>query len=162
MSENVNHNELTALAAVVSALVALVSATLGPWLSWKIAKGQAISTLRSTSRQQWLDALRNEVADYLGVLTEGGMKRISGELSVPDMHKLARELAQRLAKIELLLNPTEELHDRLCWLLKEAHSETWSPDVQPDLEQVRVRTDEALDVCKQILKTEWDRAKDGE
>ena len=157
-----NHNELTALAAVLSALVALVSATLGPWLSWKIAKRQAVSTLRSTSRQQWLDTLRNEVADYHGMLYESGMRRTSGELSVTDMHNLARELAQRLAKIELLLNPKEDLHNRLCWLLKEAHSETWSPDVQPDLERVRVRTDEALDVCKQILKTEWDRAKDGE
>ncbi len=156
-----NHNELTALAAVISAIVALVSATVGPFVSWKIARRQIVTTFRTTSRQQWLDNLRNEVAEYVGLITEGGVKRAGGKITESDVHELASMLSQKLAKIDLLLNSKEEKHRQLIWFLREAHSETWCPQGQPDVEKVRENTDKALDICKEILKQEWDKAKEG-
>jgi hypothetical protein len=157
-----DHNELTAVAAVVSALVALVSATVGPFVSWKIAKRQIVTTVRATSRQQWIDNLRDEVAEFIGFLIEGGIKRTGNTIAESDVNELARIQSQKLARIALLLNPAEEKHNQLMWFLREAHSETWNPAIQPDAEKVREKTDRALDICKEILKLEWDRTKEGE
>lgn len=157
-----DHNELTAVAAVVSALVALVSATVGPFVSWKIAKRQIVTSVRATSRQQWIDNLRDEVADFIGFLIESGIKRTGNTIAESDVNELARIQSQKLARIELLLNPKEEKHNQLIWFLRKAHSETWNPAIQPDAEKVREITDRALDICKEILKLEWNRTKEGE
>jgi len=154
--------ELTAIAAVIAALVALVSATVGPFVAWKIAKRQITTTIRSTSRQKWLDTLRDEVAEFFGLLVEGGVARTGDTIPVSDIHDMANSLSRKLTKIELLLNPNEQRHQQLARLLREARSVTWNPEVPPDVEKIREKMDKAVVICQEILKIEWERTKEGE
>jgi hypothetical protein len=94
-------------------------------------------------------------------LTQGGIKRAVGTLTHSDIDELANCLGQKIAKIELLLNPREEKHMQLAWHLREAHSDSWNPDEQPDPEKIRINVDKAIEICQEIIKTEWDRTKEG-
>lgn len=154
--------KLAALAAVISALVALVSATVGPFVSWKFAKKQIASTLRSASRRDWIDTLREEVAELLGLMWDASARRVGGTLDSPSVDEFSRAISKKLAKIELLLNPNEELHNRLVWLIRETLAEVWNPEKTPYPERARELTDSIVQSSKEILKAEWDRAKAGD
>ncbi len=159
---NLQPVQLAALAAVISALVALVSAIIGPFVSWNIAKKQITTTLRSTSRRDWIDTLREEVAEIAGLVQEAGIKRVGRNLTDSDIDEFARRISRKLTKIELLLNPNEDLHNRLVYLLREVLAEVWKPGKTPDAEKTRELHDSILKVSKEILKAEWDRVKVGD
>ena len=48
----------------ISAITALVAVIIGPIISWYIAKRQIIASTVTISRQQWINTLRDAIADF--------------------------------------------------------------------------------------------------
>src|SRR5262245_30901043 len=140
------------LAAIVAALVAL--------LSLIISKENKTSEFR----QQWIDALRDDISWLVGHMTAmQGTVRISGR--TPEAWREARAdvigANQRIASIRLRLNPNEDQCKKIITTLDEMMElfvrEGELPEKRiNDLEKSLVRESQVF------LKSEWRRVRNGE
>ena len=153
-----------AIAAVISACVALVSAIIGPLISLKIAKKQINASILSGNRQEWINTLRTEVSGFVSVVSLLGALRAGGYKGVTsgEANQFGREAMERKSKIELLLNPSESLHNELITAIESALSIAIHTELEPDAVEQRRCIDQILNKSKTILKQEWVRVKKGE
>lgn len=136
---------------------------VGPIISWNIAKRQIIASTVTTSRQQWINALRDAIADFsakASMIYSLAKNRYANEQSIQRIE----ELVQLNYKIELLINPNEADHAKLSQLvngiassLKLAKVEDSSLDTSLDQKQ-----SELVSLSQKILKREWERVKKSE
>ena len=182
---------------LVLAVVALVALFLGPWMQWRIAKKQVqmqadigrlqietqsrIATRQiadniSSKRQNWIDELRKDAAEFLTVV--GRLQELKRPRVVA-MTEIAEDFKERLAadmrakeletRIRLRLNLNEAEHNRLVQLIGEMASKgyqlnrSYSPS---DEEQMARDFNEARNAVVKhlqvILKHEWERVKKGD
>lgn len=185
---------------VVLAVVALVALFLGPWMQWRIAKRQVqmqadvvkqqietqsrIATRQiadniSTKRQNWIDELRKDAAEFLTVVGRiQELKRPRVEQMIA-MTELAEDFKERLAaemrakelgtRITLRLNPNEDDHNRLLNLIAAMASKGYSLNRQYKPEEEAAIAQEFNDASNAviahlqvILKREWERVKKGD
>lgn len=154
----------TGIAAVISACVAFASAVISPLVSLKIAKRQINASTLSGNRQEWINTLRGEVSGFVSIITLLGALRSGGYKSVTSdqANQYGREAMERKAKIELMLNPTEELHNELLGAIETAVTYTIHAESEPTAADQRRCVDKILKISKTILKQEWVRVKKGE
>jgi hypothetical protein len=138
---------------LVLAVVALVALFLGPWMQWRIAKKQVqmqgeiaklqietqsrIATRQiadniSTKRQNWIDELRKDAAEFLtvaGRIQELKRPRVEQMIAMTEIaddfkERLTSEMRARElgTRIRLRLNPNEAEHNRLVQLINEMAS----------------------------------------
>lgn len=185
---------------LVLALVALVALFLGPLMQWKIAKRQVqmqadVATLQietqsriatrqiadniSSKRQNWIDELRKDAAEFLTVVGRiQELKRPRVEQLI-EMTEIAKDFKERIeaemrakelgTRIKLRLNPNEAEHNRLVELIGKMSSKgfnlnrSYSPSEE---EQVACAFNEASNAVvghlQTILKHEWERVKKGD
>lgn len=185
---------------LVLALVALVALFLGPLMQWKIAKRQVqmqaeVATLQietqsriatrqiadniSSKRQNWIDELRNDAAEFLTVVGRiQELKRPRVEKLIA-MTEIADDFKERLAdemrakelgtRIMLRLNPNEAEHNRLVELISEMSSKvlelnrSYSPTEEGRVTQAFNEASNAVIGHLQIIfKHEWERVKKGD
>jgi len=185
---------------LVLASVALVALFLGPWMQWRIAKRQIqmqaeitklqietqshIATRQiadniSSKRQNWIDELRKDAAEFLTVVGRiQELKRPRGEQLIA-MTETAEDFKERLAaevrakelgiRIKLRLNPNEAEHNRLVELIGEMSSKGYdlNRNYSPVEEEQAARAfNEANNAVvrhlQTILKHEWERVKKGD
>jgi hypothetical protein len=159
----------------VAAVTALVAVTVSPLLTWAIARRQAADNV-SAKRQNWIDELRKEAAEYLTLVGRiQDMRRPTPGMPLEDQrlvfdenaaaHAKAMELALR---IRLRLNPKEDEHNELNRLFNELARA--SPDPTPNETPEDVAREKALfgaarervvGQLQTILKREWERVKRG-
>src|SRR5437660_1391058 len=60
---------LTAIAAVVSSITALVALIVGPLLALYVAKRQIIATTISTERKEWVASLRQSIVGFVATIS---------------------------------------------------------------------------------------------
>lgn len=154
----------TVVASLIAAAVAFVNLTLTKELK------------TSEFRQAWIDALREDLAKFLGaarafaravevVHTFGPEYKDKVPLLISDdkISELRYQAAETLSRIRLRLNPEEPEHEELLRLLIKAvriQNETLANggSVQTALDAV----DAANDYARPVLKKEWKRVKAGE
>ena len=182
------------------ALVALIAVFLGPWMQWRIAKKQVqmqadiarlqietqsrIATRQiadniSSKRQNWIDELRKDAAEFLTVvgriqeLKRPRVKQMTAATEIAEDFKerltaemRAKELGTR---IRLRLNATEAEHIRLVQLIAELASKGYELNRQysPDDEQRTAlifndASNAVVEHLQAILKYEWERVKRGD
>ncbi len=174
---------------IVLALVALIALFLGPWMQWQIASRQiatqaTIATRQiadniSSKRQNWIDELRKDGAEFLTVvgriqeLKRPSVKRIKTEADIINDYRerldaeiRARELGTRIV---LRLNPNEAEHNRLVQLIDAMASKGYSLNRQySEDEEKAVQEDfnaasaDVVQHLQTILKHEWERVKRGD
>ena len=59
--------------AFVTVCTALVSAVVGPLVSYIVARRQIRASVISNNRERWTEALRDSVADYVALLVSASM-----------------------------------------------------------------------------------------
>src|SRR6266853_2088621 len=64
-----NPESLPAIAAVISALTALVALIVGPLLSLYVAKRQIAASVISNERKEWIGSLRHNIANFLATIS---------------------------------------------------------------------------------------------
>ena len=185
---------------LVLAVVALVALFLGPWMQWRIAKKQVlmqdtiaklqietqsrIATRQiadniSSKRQNWIDELRKDAAEFLtvvGRIQELKRPRVVQMIAVTE---IAEDFKERLTaemrakelgtRIKLRLNPNEAEHSRLIQLIAEMASKGYELNRKyspADEEQAALTFNDASDAVvihlQTILKHEWERVKKGD
>ena len=185
---------------LVLAVVALVALFFGPWMQWRIARKQVqmqadiaklqietqsrIATRQiadniSSKRQNWIDELRKDAAEFLTVVGRiQELKRPRVEQMIA-MTEIAEDFKERLAaemrakelgtRIRLRLNPNEGEHNRLMRLIGDMASKGYQLNRQyspTDEEQAARSFNDAsnavVEHLQTILKYEWERVKKGD
>ena len=185
---------------LILAIVALVALFLGPWMQWRIAKRQVrmhaditklqietqsrIATRQiadniSTKRQNWIDELRNDAAEFLtvvGRIQELKRPRVEQIIATTEVledfkERLTSEMrAKELGtRIRLRLNPNEDQHNRLVQLIAEMASKGYDLNrkysAAEEAETARIFNEASNAVIahlQTILKHEWERVKKGD
>jgi hypothetical protein len=163
MVVSANPSTLSAFAACISALVALVVAATTPFVSFAVAKRQIRATVISTNRQAWINALRDDLAEMLELAIAYFYLR-DGTLSGEEGFKYPYEQRTRLRRLEnrirLRLNPDEPPHQELLLLLIEVRRLSVAHDAD-DGESFEQAMELAIVKAQEILRSEWLRVKSG-
>ena len=182
------------------AVVALVALFLGPRMQWRIAQKQVqmqadiaklqietqsrIATRQiadniSTKRQNWIDELRKDAAEFLtvvGRLEELKRPRVEQMLSTAGVvddfkERLAAEMrAKELrTRIVLRLNPNETGHNLLVQKIGDMASKGYhlnrkysADDEQQAADEFNAASNAVVEHLQAILKQEWERVKRGD
>lgn len=148
--------------AMIAAITALSSVAIGSLVTLYTVRRQVNASLVSASRQQWINTLRDSLAEFLAVTSD---LRHLVATKPPEEWRWApgfERVAFLRAKIALLLNPTERDHKHLLILLSMAVSLT---TVLQDEDAQRRSAELYHEITIQsqaILKREWERVKAGE
>ena len=118
------------LVSLVSACTALVASIAGPLATLRVSRRQFDATVLSTSRQKWIDVLRDLLADLMSQLAglsvlkgrwEGEWDRGLGPLRAdPSLVAKVERLVLVRWKIRLMLNLNEADHQELDRLIGDA------------------------------------------
>ena len=177
-----------AIAALLSAAVAVVAAVVGPIVTVRmtnrqlresreiaerqmresrdIAQRQINASVVSTSRQNWINSLRDAIADLLAAAARlQQLMASAGGVTVgtpPDPLPYIEKAILLRSRIALLINPLEEDHKNLVILVDELINVI---GVSHDPAAVKRAGELKAEITKQgqaILKREWERVKEGE
>src|ERR1700730_11923992 len=152
----------------ITATSALVSAIAGPLVSMRVAQHQAKATVISTSRERWIEALRDAISEYVSVAASvanleadsGG--RIGESARVNDA---SRRVAERMIlarnKILLMTNPDRNNHSVLHQSIEAVDRALISR--QPmTLQQWQLLLEATTHAGRTLLKEEWQRFERGD
>ena len=185
---------------LVLAVVALVALFLGPWIQCRIAKKQIqmqgevaklqietqsrIATRQiadniSSKRQNWIDELRKDAAEFLTVVGQIQELKRSRATQMTSMTEIADDFNERLisemrakelgTRIRLRLNPNEAEHNRLLKLIGEMASKGYElnrkyfhAEEQKVARAFNDASEAVVEHLQVILKHEWERVKKGD
>jgi hypothetical protein len=146
-----------AIGAIVAAIIAGIIALLGLIIS----KEQKVSEFR----QQWIDALREDVA---AVIRYGHSMLRSGrkwEENSPEWESHYREdfagVTEAMARIRLRLNPKEKESIALMNALAK-HKRAIESEKEPNFDAISSAANDVVDAAQVVLKQEWVRVRSGE
>lgn len=155
--------------SLVSACTALVASIAGPLATLRVSRRQFSATVLSTTRQKWIDTLRDLLADLMSQLAglsvlkgrwAGAWDRGQGLLQADPslLAKVERVVLVRW-KIRLMLNVNEADHLQLDHLIGTAvqrlrDAAPGEMDADADIEAISQQ-------ARGILKREWERVKRG-
>jgi hypothetical protein len=158
----------TATATLIASFVTLAGLLGGATAS---VVGLVISkeTKISEFRQSWIDALRNDIAELLGILTL--LHHTRKVVGAEEQHRIATAMGTLSARIMLRLNlaetESENVRVALSAVRTSANNVMKLAD-EPDAEKAKVRRKLrqanalALSASQTLLKKEWERVKKGE
>ena len=157
------------LLTLVSASTALVASIVGPLVTLNVARRQFSATAISGNRHKWIETLRDALAELISLLAmalvvkskwrdkwEEGRGPVGSD---PAMLEKFEHIVLAQAKVQLLINPHDEDHERLTQAIDLATRHLRSGD-SPDAEtEADIRT--IVELAQAILRTEWLRVKLG-
>lgn len=154
---------------LVSACTALVASIVGPVVSLDVAKRQFAATAISANRHRWIETLRDELAELISLLAlalvvkskwkdkwEQGRGPLNSE---PALLEKFERIVLAQSKIQLLINPNDEDHQRLGKAIDVATGRLRSEDALDTETEADIRT--IVSLAQEILKREWQRVKRG-
>lgn len=145
---------------IITAVTALVAVTIGPLVTLYVAKMQSNVSVLAKSRQEWINALRDEVSQIIVVIRS--LEMIMGlptESRDPDKLLKNAELGKlKESKIRLLINPNETDHTDLINILHKALLEAMK-DTKENKMSLDIIEDDIIKKAQEILKREWVRVK---
>ncbi|GAC28600.1 hypothetical protein [Brumicola pallidula] len=103
---------------VVSAITALVAVIVGPLVSIIVAKKQINASVVSSSRQAWINRLRDELATLVGIVHHLPSAHANGSVTTDDAIAEYGKFVEQFQVIKLLINPKETDHQELIRLIK--------------------------------------------
>jgi hypothetical protein len=120
---------------------------------------QIFASVRSSNRQAWINALRDDVATYLNLSQQMAWLRANGMQAQlgNEVERLMFEAGRTFCAIELRLNPNEDRHIELMSRLRNMSIEIQGKPVAYNDLSARV-----VEQAQIIFKFEWNRVKLGE
>jgi hypothetical protein len=154
--------------AFVTACTALISAVVGPAVSYVVARRQIRASVISTNRERWTEALRDAVAEYVALLLSASVvKENIGQnplKAVTADHGLL-EIVQRIIlvknKIMLMTNPADSRYLELCKVV-EATYQTLISDDPRVLAKIHSGAEAITRAGREVLNAERARVKRGD
>ena len=153
--------------AFVTACAALVSAAGGPIVSIMVSSRQIRASLVSGNRERWIEALRDAIAEYVGlVVVVAAVREARHEDSLlalrdtPELVQLCERMAQARNRIELMINPGKPEHGKLDELLERAHLHLVGDF--GSARELGSMAEAITQAGRAVLKSEWERVKRGD
>lgn len=144
----------------VFALITLIFSFYSLRVSSRNSNLDRMKVVLSGNRQEWINNLRNTVAELLSVHENTGLfQRIDFAEYKDEIKVNMQKIGLLQHKIQLLLNPNEKDSKLLIekiWLLNSASKGT--QEEMDDKYYVKIQ-DEIISITQRILKTEWERVK---
>jgi hypothetical protein len=157
------------LIGMVSACTALVASIVGPIVALSVAKRQFNATAISTSRSRRIDTLRDELAELISLLAsalvvkskwKGRWEEGRGPMnSEPGLLDKFERIVLAQSKVQMLINPDDENHQRLGETIDDAIHRIQSEDAADADTKSDIRT--IIVLGQAIMKSEWHRVKLG-
>jgi len=152
----------------ITALAAIVGVVIGSIVSFLIAKQQFKATVISANRQQWINNLRDCIADFQTkakiAFVETCLalnKETAVAANVKNHDEALKGMRFLVNKVALLLNPNETDHSELVLLIKQLEDLCINGD--PNNREVEEKLQDSITSTGQkILKREWERVKRGQ
>jgi hypothetical protein len=154
--------------AFVTACTALISAVVGPAVSYVVARRQIRASVISTNRERWTEALRDSVAEYIALLISASMVKLTIAedplKALGEDHALLQIFERTVLvknKIMLLTNPNESRYMELCNVVEATYQALISDDPQ-DLPKIHSASEAITRAGREVLRAEWIRVKRGD
>ena len=154
--------------AFVTACTALISAVVGPAVSYVVARRQIRASVISTNRERWTEALRDSVAEYVALLISASMVKLTIAQdplkALGEDHTLLQVFERTVLvknKILLMTNPNESRYMELCNVVEATYQSLISDDPQ-DLPKIHSASEAITRAAREVLKAEWIRVKRGD
>lgn len=148
---------LALLVALIGAGSAIFGSILGAVISYFTTRYQFRATVLSGNRQQWINTLRDSLADFLSTASLIKADVEDSMANVDDFKKRMERLYLMVSRIKLLINPKEDDHlelvDRIDSLRVAVTKR--DTDVSGDVGDI-------TEIGQKVLKREWERVKKGE
>lgn len=113
------------------------------------------ATVVSANRQRWIDAVREDVAEFIAVRAQlrvlekaGSMERSGQDALLKEERELRTKLIMLRARVEMRLNPDEDEHEKLLELMDRYDQDATT------VADLALRTK-----GRSIFKAEWTRLK---
>ena len=155
------------LTALIIASGALVGAVIGSGVSYLIARQQFKATVLSANRQQWINTLRDFIADFQTkvkiAITESKLAEhvaLSFAANPTSFDEALKAMRLLINKTALLINPKEKDHAELLALMKKLEDLCINGDINDDEGQEKLQS-AVTSIGQNVLKREWDRVKKG-
>ncbi len=151
----------------ISAGSALFGVVIGSVCSYFISRQQIRATVLSGNRQQWINTLRDCIADFQTnakiAIVEADLAnhpQTSAAANAVNHDEAMRTMRLLANKIALLINPGEKDHSELISNMRDLESHCISGD-PGDREKERLLQGSITTLGQRILKREWVRVKKG-
>jgi hypothetical protein len=156
----------------LSLIVALLAVIVGPTIQLRIAKRQIRTQVEvarldfkasvlSRYRQEWIDKVRNHVAELVSEIAALRVMYESGRADIASMDAFVRRGFKIKTTVRLLLNPSEQDHRELMDALDLALSFAGQRKTV-DMALLKEHIEKIEEITKPILKREWERVKQGD
>ena len=153
---------------LVTALTALVSAVVGPMVSYVIGHRQIHAKVVSAGRERWAEALRDSLAEYVALLISASIaKKNLGDdhlKAVSANHDLL-QVVERIVlvknRIMLMSNPSEASYAELCQLVEATYEALLAEDADAPT-RIRSGAEAITRAGREVLRLEWVRVKRGD
>lgn len=153
-------NQLQTILPWIFALLTIILSFFSIKIGARNAELDRRKVVLSGNRQEWINSLRNIVAELLSIHSLFGISMRKGLNNNTDktIQNLVRmSLLQH--KIELLLNPNETDSKKLIEKIRALNAASKnSEEEMNDKEYLKIQED-IVQVTQKILKTEWERVK---
>jgi hypothetical protein len=153
---------------LVTASTALISAVIGPMVSYIVARRQIRASVISNNRERWVEALRDSVSEYVALIVSASMlQQATGQdpiKAITEDHALLQTVERIMlvkSKIMLMTNPNEKLYRELCEVV-EATYQTIAAGEPQAFTKIRAGSEAITRAGREVLKAEWARVKRGE
>lgn len=148
---------------LVSAITALVAVIVGPLVSIFVAKKQINASVVSSSRQAWINRLRDELATLVGIVHHLPSAHANGSVTTDDAIAKYGKFVEQFQVIKLLINPKELDHQELIRLINSVDKKIVNL-IYKDLANASEFEDAGQRIVAKsqiVLKREWERVKNG-
>ncbi|ESU28726.1 hypothetical protein FLJC2902T_13190 [Flavobacterium limnosediminis JC2902] len=138
---------------VITILTSILIPIIIGFITYIIAKKQIINTGVTQFRQQWINSLRDTISVFISRAEYTSIQENQEKIK-----EAFREIVEAEFKIELLLNPSEEDHNKLVEKMREIRDLIY---FVPDNDTLDIHIEELLAITKKVLKREWNVVKSG-
>ena len=132
----------------------------------ELAKNEIKLETLSKNRQLWINTLRNEISEFIGLLQSIKICLSVKNYSQNEIMNSMTKLLTSHAKIELLINPTEEDSKKLLMLLDKIRTNISQVSQNKDgdkdnhiIDKSSKLIEKIIAISQIILKKEWERVK---
>ena len=127
----------------------------------QISEREIKTKVLADNRQKWINELRTDLSEFCAALHHltSHVSIVADQPVQTDMAVFTSKVQQKIAKIQLMINPNEPDHSELIELLKKAMSASVGEE-----KDYRAKMKEILDdlvvKSQKVLKREWERVKE--
>lgn len=150
--------------AIVSSITALVAVIASPFATVYVANKNIKSSVVSKNRQDWINRLRNEIAELLKEMQHVPSAYAAQALTTEQAIERHGIILSKVEIIKLLINPKESDHEDLVRQISLASDKAieainHKKGYASELEKM---SSNIVTISQTILKREWERVKSGD